>query len=104
MVKTIGPRTLKKINDLMKEGRERSKKAHYEKRATIREDARNPLKKKSPTKPVARRSLKTIVKPKVKSKTIHSPHTTKRGWDIKEMERERRKSLKLHNQKLRGKR
>ena len=104
MVKTISPRLLQKLWDSGEERRKSRKKAHYEKRATIREDARNPLKKKSPTKPVARRSLKTIVKPKVKSKTIHSPHTSKRGWDIKEMARERRKSLKLHNQKLRGKR
>ena len=101
MIKRISPRMLEKINDFMKESRERAKKAHYEKRATIREDARNPLKKKSPTKPVVR-APKAKAKPK--AKTIHSPHTSKRGWDIKEMARERRKSLKLHNQKLRGKR
>ena len=92
-----------KVRAIIEAGRERAKKAHYEKRATIREDARNPLKKKSPTKPVVR-APKAKAKPKVKAKTIHSPHTSKRGWDIKEMARERRKSLKLHNQKLRGKR
>ena len=106
MVKTISPRMLKKINDWMKESRERAKKTHYEKRATIREDARNPLKKKSPTKPVARRSLKTIVKPKVKSKIVRSPHTTtsKASQWFKDMAREKRGSLRKNTRQLKGRR
>ena len=103
MVKTIGPRTLKKINDWMKESRERAKKAHYEKRATIREDARNPLKKKSPTKPVVRAPKP---KAKVKAKTIRSPHTTtsKASQWFKDMAREKRDSLRKNTRQLKGRR
>ena len=103
MVKTIGPRTLKKINDWMKESRERAKKAHYEKRATIREDARNPLKKKSPTKPVVRAPKP---KAKVKAKTIRSPHTTtsKASQWFKDMAREKRGSLRKNTRQLKGRR
>ena len=103
MVKTIGPRMLKKINDFMKESRERAKKAHYEKRATIREDARNPLKKKSPTKPVVRAPKP---KAKVKAKPIHSPHTTtsKASQWFKDMAREKRGSLRKNTRQLKGRR
>jgi len=95
-----------KVRAIIEAGRKRRKKEYDEKRATIREDARNPLKKKSPRKPVARRSLKTIVKPKVKSKTVRSPHTTtsKASQWFKDMAREKRGSLRKHNQQLRGRR
>ena len=87
----------------MKESRERAKKAHYEKRATIREDARNPLKKKSPTKPVVRAPKP---KAKVKAKTIRSPHTTtsKASQWFKDMAREKRDSLRKNTRQLKGRR
>ena len=103
MVKTIGPRTLKKINDWMKESRERAKKAHYEKRATIREDARQPQKKKSPRRPVVRAPKP---KAKVKAKTVRSPHTTtsKASQWFKDMAREKRDSLRKNTRQLKGRR
>ena len=92
-----------KARAIIEAGRKRRKKEYDEKRATIREDARNPLKKKSPTKPVVRAPKP---KAKVKAKTVRSPHTTtsKASPWFKDMAREKRDSLRKNTRQLKGRR